>query len=130
MPNTRRARGRVFSGRGEGEIYINIYARAFERALGYRPYPGTLNVRLIDSGRSILLSGVKPVIVRPPKLPGTRLAEVECYRTRIEDLDNAYIIVPRIEAYYGDEIVEVIAPISLRRKFNLNDGDIIVLEVI
>ncbi len=130
MPDNKRVRGRVFSGRGEGEIYINIYARAFEKTLGYRPYPGTLNIRLIDGRRSRLLGNVKPIIVKPPELPGTRLAEVECYRARIEDLDNVYIIVPRIKSYYGDNIIEVIAPINLRRKFNLNDGDIVVLEIL
>ena len=38
--------GRVFSGIGKGRYYVGHpeYQKRFEAALGYRPYPGTLNV--------------------------------------------------------------------------------------
>ena len=44
--HSRRTRGVVFSGRGEGSFYVSIYARSFEEVLGFRPFPGTLNIRL------------------------------------------------------------------------------------
>ncbi|MEM4500973.1 MAG: DUF120 domain-containing protein, partial [Thermofilaceae archaeon] len=41
--------GRVFTGLGEGAYYIQIpfYMRQFEEKLGFKPYPGTLNLKLI-----------------------------------------------------------------------------------
>ncbi|MDK2384601.1 MAG: DUF120 domain-containing protein, partial [Candidatus Korarchaeota archaeon] len=74
-------RGVVETGRGEAELYVNLYAREFERYLGFRPYPGTLNIRLHEdyaSRRRKLLSCLKPIVIPPPPvMPG--LAKVYCY---------------------------------------------------
>jgi len=47
--------GFVFTGLGEGAYYLQIpyYARKFEEKLGFKPYPGTLNIRL--TGRDQVL---------------------------------------------------------------------------
>ena len=49
-------RGNVFSGLGEGKYYISrtLYMQSFVSKLGYKPYLGTLNLRIQtnDSDRS------------------------------------------------------------------------------
>ena len=126
----KKVRGVVFSGKGEGEFYVNLYARSFERSLGFRPYPGTLNVRLMNGAtRSELIAHVKPLIVKPPPISSMRLALVECYKVKImNNIKDTYIIVPRLDKYYGEEVVEIIAPFSIREKLNLSDGDVIIIE--
>ena len=41
-------RGTLFTGLGEGGYYVSLkgYASNFSRAIGFEPYPGTLNLRL------------------------------------------------------------------------------------
>lgn len=120
----RKFRGRVFSGSGEGEFYVNLYAREFEKAIGYRPYPGTLNLLLLDRmSRDSLLAGLRPIVVRPPSIAGVKLHEVYCYAALIHGYE-VYVVYPKATRY-GNSVVEIIARDSLRRKFNLQDGSVV-----
>ena len=49
-PTTLSFEGRVVSGMGEGAYYMSLggYRKQFYEKLGYEPYPGTLNVKLVD----------------------------------------------------------------------------------
>jgi len=119
--------GVVFSGVGEGAFYVSIYSRRFLERLGFRPYPGTLNVRL--SGRveelNECLSRIEPILVEPPEIPGARLGRVHVYPAEIEGFNGTvYIVRPLITVYKGD-VVEFIAKVSLREALNLRDGSII-----
>jgi len=119
--------GVVFSGVGEGAFYVSIYSRRFLERLGFRPYPGTLNVRL--RGRvgefNECLSRTEPILVEPPEIPGARLGRVQVYPAEIEGFsDTVYIVRPLITIYKGD-VVEFIAKVSLREALNLRDGSII-----
>lgn len=128
MARFRRARGVVFSGSGEGEFYVNLYARSFEEVLGYRPYPGTLNLRLLDGSRDRLVEGLRPLIVHPPQIRGYKLYEVRCYEAFIRDYP-VYIVVPKVTMYKSD-VVEIIARERLRDRFSLKDGDVVEVEVV
>ena len=117
--------GVVFSGRGEGSFYVSIYSKNFRRVLGFNPYPGTLNVRIIDERLvgyySNCIRMVKPIRVEPPNIPGSRLGGVLIYRAIFMGLES-WIVRPDI-TFYKDDVVEFISPISLRRRFGLSDGD-------
>lgn len=128
-----RAVGVVFSGRGEGEFYVSIYARNFERALGFRPYPGTLNIR-IRRGVSDLndcLRRAARLVVEPPQIEGARLGLVDVYRARLlRGLDawEVYIVRPRI-THYREDVIEVISREYLRGEIGLDDGDEVMVEI-
>ncbi len=42
--------GILVSGMGEGKYYMSLegYRKQFEKKIGYVPYPGTLNIRIVD----------------------------------------------------------------------------------
>lgn len=115
--------GTVFSGRGEGEFYVNLYARNIYRVLGIRPYPGTLNIRL--SGESIRknreLLGSRPVFTVEPPMEGYGRVYVwpgfiKCTRV--------YVIRPE-KTVYREDVVELIAEDNLRELLGLRDGDLV-----
>lgn len=60
--------GRVFSGVGEGSFYVSLYSKKFLEKLGFRPYPGTLNLRLVNDVEAFnsCLSMARYIIVEPP----------------------------------------------------------------
>ncbi|MCE4612611.1 MAG: CTP-dependent riboflavin kinase [Desulfurococcales archaeon] len=115
----------VFSGRGEGSFYVSIYARKFREKLGFTPYPGTLNTRLLDGESTRLfnrcLGGARSYYVEPPAIPGARLGAVLAYKARINGL-QAWIVRPLI-TFYKDDVVEFLSEIYLRKALNLKDGD-------
>ncbi|MEB3757312.1 MAG: CTP-dependent riboflavin kinase, partial [Desulfurococcales archaeon] len=94
-------RGRVFSGLGEGEFYVNLYARNFRRALGFTPYPGTLNVRVAPEHVETLNKRLKeatPIIVSPPPIQGLKLGKVYLFKAFLFDI-TVYIVRPEYTVY-------------------------------
>ncbi len=123
-------RGTVFSGLGEGEFYVNLYARNIRRALGFTPFPGTLNIRIMPSYVDLLnerLRELKPVIVEPPRMEGIRLGRVYIFNAVLCD-ETVYIVRPEITVYKGD-VVEIISKNYLRKKYKLEDGKIVEITV-
>lgn len=113
--------GKVFSGLGEGEFYVNLYARNFHRVLGIRPYPGTLNVRL--SGRSVelaekCLKRENAILVDPPIKGYGRVCAWTAYLRCLK----VYVIRPEKTAYKKN-VIEIISDKNLRETFDLVDDD-------
>jgi riboflavin kinase len=117
--------GKVFSGVGEGAFYVSLYSRRFLEKLGFKPYPGTLNLKLLADvdAFSQCLSKANPIIVEPPLIPSMRLGVVYVYPVEIEDYFNphTFMVRPQITVYRGD-VVELIADVSLREELSLDDG--------
>ena len=121
-------KGTVFSGRGEGEFYINLYAKNIMKVLGIKPYPGTLNLKLDRGSANIaskyLIKDNAHYIIEPPF---NNLARVYTWVGYIKCL-KVYIIKPDI-TYYSSDVIELIADFSLRKRFGLKDGDLVELHV-
>ncbi len=114
-------RGRVFSGRGEGEFFVSLYAKNIARAIGYIPYPGTLNIALepgyIPIARKVL-SYRLAIVVEPPVKGFHR---IYLWRALMRGIE-VHIVKPEV-THYGDDVIEIIAPVSLREALALSDGD-------
>jgi len=125
-------RGVVFTGFGEGKYYMSqpSYVKSFKKTLGFVPYPGTLNVRIDpnDVEKLDLIRGSFPKIITGFKEKGRSFGDVLCYSVKLFDSDEkAAIIVPR-RTHYGKNIAEVVSDINIRGKFNLKDGDEIIIR--
>jgi riboflavin kinase len=85
----------------------------------YTPYAGTLNIRLSDKSveHRKLLETAASLTVRPVegycsgKLFKAAIGTVECA-----------IVIPEV-AGYPQNVLEIIAPVNLREKLRLADGD-------
>lgn len=118
--------GTVFSGMYQGAYYISQvgYRRQIVERLGFDPYPGTLNLRLREDGLEARR--------RLESMPGTQIegfrgvdrafGGARCYPVLVNDeVEGALIVADRTG--YDASVIEVIAPISLRERFGLEDGD-------
>jgi len=122
-------KARVFSGVGEGEFYVSLYAKRFREELGITPYPGTLNTRIIDRVEEFnkCLEAAGGKVIEPPKLPGAKLGRVRVYRARVNGLP-VYIVRPEITVY-DSSVAELISEEYLRGVLKVNDGDVVVIDV-
>jgi riboflavin kinase len=127
--------GSVVSGMGEGAYYMSLegYRRQFKDKLGYEPYPGTLNVRLVDQ----LYMNARRELGRHPSIfvdgfsDSTRTyGWVKCYRAIVNDgaVDNAAVLVLE-RTHYDDSMLEVIAPVSIKQAAGIKNGDRIKVQV-
>jgi riboflavin kinase, archaea type len=145
-------RGRIVSGAGEGAFFVSLgwVRAAIERAVGFVPYPGTFNVRLVDDAA---LAGWRDVRARggvrvapPSRPPG--LDDLDTTRGRagrpvprppetcggrlipalVEDAIDAAVIVPDVTCH-ADDVLELVAPAHLRTMLGRGDGDPVMLTM-
>ncbi|GAB6102240.1 DUF120 domain-containing protein [Thermococcus atlanticus] len=121
--------GEVISGIGEGAYYVRHYAPLMEEYLGFTPYPGTLNLRVIFP-KTIFdaLCGAEPITIPGFVREGRTFGDVKAYRVRIDGIEGAIVIPSR--TIHPPKIAEVVAPICLREALNLSDGSKVTLRVI
>lgn len=118
--------GSVFSGLGEGKYYISrsSYMDSFVKKLGFKPFHGTLNLRIPpdDVDRLDLIRGSWPVIIPGFEESGRQYGDVLCYEVTIPSLTaKVAAIVPR-RSHYGSNVLELISDVDLREALNLEDG--------
>jgi riboflavin kinase len=119
--------GKVFSGRGEGEKFLELpwVKRQVKEKLGFIPYHGTLNVRLSEENakRRKLLEKATSMIV----CPAEGYCSGKVFKAFVGVLECA-IVIPEVAGYPRD-VLEIIAPANLREKLQLADGDKITVTV-
>jgi riboflavin kinase, archaea type len=121
-------RGQVVSGIGQGAQFLALdwVAAQLRQHLGLTPYPGTLNLRVSAAIRESLFQRRQEFlrIVGPhadpasPDCPGY-LKEVTL-RANGRDSESAYLILPEKSMY--QDVLEIIAAVSLRDDLSLSDG--------
>ena|SRR2546425_4590502 len=125
-----RLQGTVASGTGQGAHFMRLeWVRAAVRAaVGFDPYPGTLNLRLGEADtlrrwREARASAAV-LLAPPPTEPcGGRLVPV-----LVAPDVTAAVVVPDITRY-GDDVLELVAPVHLRSRLGLRDGDVLTISV-
>lgn len=126
-----KVRATVVSGVGEGKFFLELlgYRRQIEKIYGFKPYPGTLNLRA-DRNALELFKRYPAKIVNGFRAGGKVFGLVLSYGARVhhgKDWIECVAIFPEITRY-GDEMIECIAPFSIRKKLNLRDADTVYVE--
>ncbi len=113
-------KGHVIDGIGEGKYYISQdgYQTQFEEKLGFRAYPGTLNVKLNpESQRKIKkIKQRKGIEITGFKKGERTFGKATCYKASLNSYNCALIIPKR--SHYSNEVIEIIAPERLRNKID------------
>jgi riboflavin kinase, archaea type len=120
--------GKVFQGLGEGAYYIGLegYKTQFAKALGFDPYPGTLNLKLesaIQVERKKELRGFDGLRIEGFQRDGRTYGGARCYRATVgkDALPAAVLVIDR--THYDDSVMEIISPHYLRGVLGLKNGD-------
>ncbi len=128
-------KGTIVSGMGEGAYYMSLdgYKKQFKKKLGYEPYPGTLNVKLVDqismnSRREI--SRYPSIFINGFSDNSRTYGWAKCYKADINGgvLNDAAVLVLE-RTHYDDSMLEVIAPISLKQTMGIKNGDEISVRI-
>lgn len=121
--------GNVITGLGKGALFTELdwAKKQFVDKLGIDPYPGTLNIHLIEN-RTIsnwqTIQDTAPFTIYSSK---TEDCDARCYPVYIADQYTGAIVFPLIENYPSDQI-EIISPVPLRQSLSLQDGDPLVIK--
>ncbi|MFA4877299.1 MAG: DUF120 domain-containing protein [Methanoregula sp.] len=123
--------GAVVSGIGEGKYYMSRdpYKEQFKTHLGFEPYPGTLNIRLSPSSIPVRkkIDALGWIRIKGFSTDGRTFGDAKCIPCRIGTISCGIVVPGR--THYPEDIIEVIAPIALRRKLGVEDSDSVTVEV-
>jgi riboflavin kinase len=135
-PTTISFEGRVVSGMGEGAYYMSLggYRKQFYEKLGYEPYPGTLNVKLVDK----IFRDARREIGKYPSIFIDGFSDTKrtygwakCYVAHINDgaIRNAAVLVLE-RTHYDESMLEIIAPVSIKDTVGIHNGDKIKIKML
>lgn len=127
--------GSVTDGLGQGADFLRLegYATQFETKLGYEPFPGTLNLSVDRTERPELHQAAAPTLLEAWSDGDQTFGAVDCYPATLhkpsdpETVDGHVIWPHRTD--HDTTTLEVVAPVGLRERFALTDGDRLVMEV-
>jgi riboflavin kinase, archaea type len=125
--------GTVFAGLGEGAYYIGreSYRKQFAEKLGFDPYPGTLNLKLAtdyDIKTRMELEAYPALEVSGFSNEDRTFGLVKCYPAIIGNKVKGAIITA-LRSHYDVSVLEIIAPVCLRKQLSLKDGCKVKVEV-
>ncbi len=122
-------RGKVTTGMGEGAYYMSKqgYQNQFAAILGFIPYPGTLNLQLLEEPN---ISNFELLLRSPAKYISEFKENSRIYGKvfvwpafiviRNQKIPAAII---RPDRTHHDKQIEVISEKHIKSEFNINDGD-------
>lgn len=125
--------GNVISGRGEGAFYVTCegYMEQFQSKIKYRPYPGTLNVKIDSKKGSELLINIEKF--KCQKIPGfidggRSFGWVDCFEAMINNSIPCHII--RLEKTHHDlSVIELISKHRIRNFADIKDESKISISI-
>jgi riboflavin kinase len=133
-PPTVTLEGTVFTGLGEGAYYTakEHYKEQFIEKLGFEPYPGTLNLKLTadyDIKTRTELEAYPAIEVEGFRNEDRTFGIVKCYPVMIGNKIRGAIITA-LRTHYDVSVLEILAPVCLRKHLNLKDGNKVKVEVL
>jgi len=116
--------GRIFTGLGEGSYYVDrtAYKDSFHKVLGFKPFPGTLNLRIPSTqiARKKELEAHSGILIKGFQMGGRSFGDVKCFRASISGIEGAVVLIGR--THHDSSVIEFIAPVNLRNTLKLKDG--------
>ena len=118
----------VVAGLGEGAFFMSMqhYQKEIRDELGFVAYPGTLNLK-VPKNKTKFFFNTTPIKIKGYKTQKRIFGGASCYKARIKNIEGS-IIIPDISKHKKD-IIEFIAPVHLKSKLNIKDGDKVRIEL-
>ncbi|MFB6115381.1 MAG: DUF120 domain-containing protein [Candidatus Nanohalobium sp.] len=115
--------GKVISGKGEAQKFLSMkpYEDKIEEKAGFRPFPGTLNLKVTPEKLEEFKQRKEARKIEGFEYEGDDYGGLELYEAEIEGLEVALLDIERAD--HGEDVAEVVAPVKLREKLDIVDGD-------
>ncbi len=121
--------GKVFSGMNVAKEYLkmNQYQLEIKDITGFKPFPGTLNLRSSKEEVKNGLNEVSPARISSFSFEGEEYSGIDVYPATVQGHDAAVLRMDVTD--YGPEVVEIVAKHKLRETLDIQDGDKVKVDV-
>jgi riboflavin kinase, archaea type len=120
--------GKIVNGLGEGAYYVNIYSDKIKKITKFKPFLGTLNLKINKNDFENFIMDLKPHLIKEFQNEKRTYGEIKIYDAILNN-DKIAILKPK-RTIHSDDIIEIIAPFNIKEKFNLKENDKIILNKI
>lgn len=119
--------GKVGSGSGQNSVHTKRLAEQLERTLGYRMYPGSLNLK--TPGKVDLGPHCMEFVDQRRGRGGRRGGDYQIWHASVDGFDGpVHAMRPGMRGH-GDDAIEIWAPVKLREHLALKDGDEVTVRI-
>lgn len=117
--------GKVAKGLGRAKTFINMMEKTFYKKTGIYLYHGTLNIKL-ETKYDLNID----YIIKSDEYGGNFNVQIQkCKLFK----DKAYIVRSekniKNEGDYSQDIIEIVSNVNFRKKYNLQDGDKVEINI-
>lgn len=123
--------GSVVDGLGTGGNFLKIsgYREGITKKIGFKPFAGTLNVKIPADQIDLRLSlrSTKPITIGGFESGGRRYGPIAAYKATIFG-EPAAVLFPEM-SQHGLEMLEIISPDNLRGRYGLKNGQAVEIIV-
>ena len=118
--------GAIVTGLGEGGYYISKYKKKINEKFGFSPFPGTLNLKVNKSDKLRFLSYLEEEKIDGFNHKDRTFGAISCYKVMLKNTVSLIVIPERTT--HKEEIIELVSPYNLRKKFNLLDNQMLEIK--
>ena len=120
--------GVIARGLGEGTYFMSMrhYQQEIKKRLGFRAYPGTLNLK-VSRNQINSFKKINPIKIDGFKNNNKIFGGADCYRAKIKNIHGS-VIVPHFTKH--KDVIEFIAPVHIKSELKIKDGDKIKIELL
>jgi len=121
-------KGQIISGMGKGTYFMSqeIYIKQFQEKLHFKPYVGTLNVKLEKNRKNPLINISKEkfsLILGKGKFGDVKFIKA------VLNHDTAGALVFPAKTEHTEDVLEFISNKNLRDSLKLKDGDVVSITI-
>jgi len=122
--------GKIVSGAGKAAYFTQLdwVQKQCTEKLHFKPYPGTLNIEVGESSLYLLEKLQKEEGIKLLS-PNPNFCNARSLKASLKNVRGAIIIPDEDVNIHGKNIVEMIAPVSIKETLSLRDGDGVTLTV-
>ena len=121
-------KGKIISGMGKGTYFMSqeIYTKQFQEKLHFKPYGGTLNIKLETNQMNTLINTSKEkfgLVEGKGKFGDVKFIKAVLNR----DVSGALVFPAKTE--HTEDVLEFISDKNLRESLKLKDGDLVSITI-
>ena len=122
--------GKIISGAGQGAYFTQIdwVLQQCDEKLGFKPYPGTLNLEIAADDLPIIESLDKEKGIELVS-PDPKFCNAKTFRVSLGKISGAIVMPEEKVRVHPKNIIEIIAPANIKTSLNVKDGDFIKIAI-
>jgi riboflavin kinase len=119
-------KGNIVTGNNRGQHFVNLpwVKEQIKTKLGFVPYIGTLNLKILNEKAIYQLRKAEGIKIEPEK----GYYNGKCFKALVMNQVEGAVVLPDVPEYPSD-LLEILAPVNLRKTLELKNGDIIDLVI-